>query len=134
MPLYLTEAEVADLLTPAAAVEAVEGCFRRLAAGEIENVPRQRTRWEEGFLAVMWAVDRELGLAGLKTYAAGREGARFVVLLFDTETTENVAVIEADKLGQLRTGAASGVAAKYLAREGASTLGVIGRASCRERV
>ena len=126
MPLYLTEAEVADLLTPAAAVEAVEGCFRRLAAGEIENVPRQRTRWEEGFLAVMWAVDRELGLAGLKTYAAGREGARFVVLLFDTETTENVAVIEADKLGQLRTGAASGVAAKYLAREGASTLGVIG--------
>jgi ornithine cyclodeaminase/alanine dehydrogenase-like protein (mu-crystallin family) len=74
----------------------------------------------------MWAVDRELGLAGLKTYAAGREGARFVVLLFETETTDNVAVIEADKLGQLRTGAASGVAAKYLAREGASTLGVIG--------
>ena len=126
MPLYLTEAEVADLLTPAAAIEAVEACFQRLAAGEIENVPRQRTRWDEGFLAVMWAVDRELGLAGLKTYAAGREGARFVVLLFDTETTENVAVIEADKLGQLRTGAASGVAAKYLAREGASSLGVIG--------
>ena len=104
-------------------MEAVEACFRRLAAGEIENVPRQRTRWEEGFLAVMWAVDRELGLAGLKTYAAGREGAHFVVLLFETETTKNVAVIEADKLGQLRTGAASGVAAKHLAREGASTLG-----------
>ena len=86
VPLYLTEAEVAELLTPADAVEAVEACFRRLAAGEIENVPRQRTRWEEGFLAVMWAVDRELGLAGLKTYAAGREGAHFVVLLFETET------------------------------------------------
>ena len=62
MPLYLTEAEVAELLTPADAVEAVEACFRRLAAGEIENVPRQRTRWDGGFLAVMWAVDGELGL------------------------------------------------------------------------
>src|SRR5690349_24093039 len=74
----------------------------------------------------MWAVDRELGLAGLKTYAAGREGAKLVVLLFDTETTENVAVIEADKRGQLRTGAASAVAARHLARVCASTLGVIG--------
>jgi alanine dehydrogenase len=126
VPLYLTEAEVAELLSPADAVVAVEECFRRLAAGEVENVPRQRTRFEGGFLAVMWAVDRELGLAGLKTYAAGHEGASFVVLLFETETTEPVAVIEADKLGQLRTGAASGVAARYLAREGASSLGVIG--------
>ena len=126
MPLYLTEAEVAELLSPADALEAVEGSFRRLAAGEVENIPRQKTRFEGGFLAVMWAVDRELGLAGLKTYAAGHEGASFVVLLFETETTEPVAVIEADKLGQLRTGAASGVAARYLAREGASSLGVIG--------
>jgi alanine dehydrogenase len=126
VPLYLTEAEVAELLSTADALEAVEGCFRRLAAGEVENVPRQRTRFEGGFLAVMWAVDRELGLAGVKTYAAGHEGASFVVLLFDTETTKPVAVIEADKLGQLRTGAASGVAARYLAREGATSLGVIG--------
>ena len=126
MPLYLTEAEVAELLSPADALEAVEGSFRRLAAGEVENVPRQRTRFEEGFLAVMWAVDHELGLAGLKSYAAGREGASFIVLLFETETTKPVAVIEADKLGQLRTGAASGVAARYLAREGAKSLGVIG--------
>ncbi len=126
MPLYLTEAEVADLLGPSDALEAVEGSFRRLAAGEIENVPRHKTRFEEGFLAVMSAVDRELGLAGLKSYAAGREGTSFVVLLFDTETTKPVAVIEADKLGQLRTGAASGVAARFLAREGATSLGVIG--------
>jgi ornithine cyclodeaminase/alanine dehydrogenase-like protein (mu-crystallin family) len=126
MPLYLTEAEVAELLSPEDALQAVEECFRRLAAGEVENVPRQRTRYEDGFLAVMWAVDRELGLAGLKTYAAGREGASFVVLLFETETTRPVAVIEADKLGQLRTGAASGVAAKHLAREEARSLGVIG--------
>jgi alanine dehydrogenase len=126
VPLYLTEAEVAELLSPADALEVVEGSFRRLAAGAVENVPRQRTRFEGGFLAVMWAVDRELGLAGLKTYAAGHEGASFVVLLFEIETTEPVAVMEADKLGQLRTGAASGVAARHLARSGATSLGVIG--------
>jgi alanine dehydrogenase len=126
VPLYLTEADVAALLSPEDALEAVEGSFRRHAAGEVENMPRRRTRFEGGFLAVMWAVDRALGLAGLKAYAAGREAVHFVVLLFDTETTESVAVIEADKLGQLRTGAASGVAAKFLARPGATTLGVIG--------
>src|SRR5262249_7541268 len=70
-------------------------------------------------------VDRELGYAGLKTYAWTRRGTAFLVVLFSLDG-ENAAVIEADKLGQLRTGAASGVAARYLAREGAASLGVIG--------
>jgi alanine dehydrogenase len=126
LPLYLTEADVDSLLTPADALDAVEGCFRRLAAGEVENRPRERLRLEDGSLAVMAAVDRELGLAGLKTYAVTPGGVPFVVVLFDTSGGELAAVIEADKLGQLRTGAASGVAAKYLAREGTATLGVIG--------
>jgi alanine dehydrogenase len=126
VPLYLTEQEVAELLTPADAVEAIEACFRRLAAGSVENRPRYRLRLEEGALAVMAAADLELGYAGAKVYAGFREGARFVVLLFRADSPELVAVIEADKLGQLRTGAASGVAAKYLAAEGASSLGVIG--------
>src|SRR5205085_6137507 len=55
-----------------------------------------------------------------------REGARFVVLLFCADRPELVAVVDADKLGQLRTGAASAVAAKHLARPGAASLGVIG--------
>jgi alanine dehydrogenase len=126
MPLYLTEADVETLLTPADALESVEGCFRRLAAGEIENRPRQRLRVEDGVFAVMSAVDQELGLAGLKAYTWLPGGTPFVVALFDTEAAELAAVIEADKLGQLRTGGASGVAAKYLAADGARTLGVIG--------
>jgi len=69
LPLYLTEANVGSLLTPADALEAVEGCFRRLAAGEVENRPRERLRLEDGAFAVMAAVDRELRLAGVKTYA-----------------------------------------------------------------
>jgi alanine dehydrogenase len=126
LPLYLTEAEVGELLTPADALDAAEGCFRRLAAGAIENVPRRRLRLEGGAFAVMSAVDHELGLAGVKTYTWLEGGTPFVVVLFDTDGAELAAVIEADKLGQLRTGAASGVAAKYLARPGAASLGVIG--------
>ena len=126
MPLYVTEAEVAEFLSPADAVEAIEACFRRMAAGVVENRPRYRLGLEEGALAVMAAADLGLGYAGAKVYAAFRDGARFVVLLFRADSPELVAVIEADKLGQLRTGAASGVAAKYLARSGARTLGLIG--------
>lgn len=126
MPLYLSEADVESLLTPAQAVEAIEGSFRRLAAGAVENRPRERLRLENGRLAVMAASDLELGIAGVKTYAASPEGASFVLVLFDAARTELLAVIEADRLGQLRTGAASGVAARYLARPGASSLGIIG--------
>jgi ornithine cyclodeaminase/alanine dehydrogenase-like protein (mu-crystallin family) len=97
-----------------------------MAAGAVENRPRYRLGLEEGALAVMAAADLELGYAGAKVYTGFREGARFVVLLFRADSPELVAVIEADKLGQLRTGAASGVAAKYLARSGARSLGLIG--------
>jgi ornithine cyclodeaminase/alanine dehydrogenase len=127
VPLYLTEADVESLLTPAEALEAIDACFRRMAAGAVENKPRYRLGLEGGRLAVMSAADLELGYAGVKSYAAfGYRDARFVVVLFGTRRAEVVAVLQADKLGQLRTGAASGVAARYLARPGARTLGVIG--------
>jgi alanine dehydrogenase len=124
--LCLTEEDVAGLLTIEDALEAVEACFLRLARGAVDNRPRARLPLEEGQLAVMPAVDHELGLAGLKTYAATPRGASFVVILFSVGRGELEAVIEADRLSQLRTGAASGVAAKHLARPGAATLGVIG--------
>ena len=126
MPLYLTEADVASLLAPADAVGAIEECFQRMARGVVDNAPRRRLQLEEGSLADMAASDRELGLAGGKLYTATPAGATFVVCLFDAEKSELVAVIEADQLGRLRTGAASGVAARYLARKGARTLGVLG--------
>jgi ornithine cyclodeaminase/alanine dehydrogenase-like protein (mu-crystallin family) len=126
MTLHVTEEQVAELLSPADAVAAIEACFQRMARGAVENRPRYRLGLESGVLAVMAAADLELGYAGIKAYAAFRSGARFEVLLFRADTPELVAVIEADKLGQLRTGAASGVAAKYLSRPGATSLGVIG--------
>ncbi len=126
MTLYLAEADVERLLSPDDALAAVERSFRNLAAGAVENLPRSRLRLSDGRFAVMAASDAELGYAAVKAYAALAGGARFALCLFAADRPELVAVIEADKLGQLRTGAASGVAARYLAREGARTLGVIG--------
>jgi alanine dehydrogenase len=126
MPLYLTESHVETLVEPAVAVDAIEACFERMAAGEIDLAPRRRLRLPEGALADMAAADSGLGLAGGKLYAATPNGTTFVVCLFDAESSELVAVIEADRLGQLRTGAASAVAARHLAKRDVSTLGVIG--------
>ena len=126
MPLYLRESDVEQLLSPADAVEAVGGCFERMARGAIENRPRFRIPLEGGRLHVMAAADRELGVAGLKTYVGFGAGARFVVVLFAADRPEVLAFVEADELGRLRTGAASAVAATHLARPGATTLGLIG--------
>ena len=121
MPLYLTEADVESLFEPRDAVPIVEESFRRLAAGEVVNQPRLRLLGDARALALMGAVDSGIGVAGIKTYVSA-----FVVVLFGAASGECLGVIEANRLGQLRTGAASGVAAKHLARAGARRLGVIG--------
>jgi alanine dehydrogenase len=126
MPLFLSEEDVDGLLSPGEAVAAVEGAFLRMAAGAVEQAPRRRLRLEDGKLADMAAADLELGYAGAKVYAGFGGGAAFVVSLFAADRPELVALIEADRLGRLRTGAASGVAAKHLGKEGAASLGVIG--------
>jgi len=117
---------VHGLLSSEAAVDAVERSFLRLAAGSVEIAPRRRLNLQDGRLAHMAASDLELGYAGMKAYAGFAEGAAFLVALFAVDRPELVALIEADHLGRLRTGAASAVAAKYLAREDATSLGVIG--------
>ncbi len=97
-----------------------------MAAGNVHIAPRRRLEVDEGRLADMAASDLELGYAGVKAYVGMADGAAFVLALFSAERPELVAVIEADWLGRLRTGAASAVAAKHLARDDATTLGVIG--------
>jgi ornithine cyclodeaminase/alanine dehydrogenase-like protein (mu-crystallin family) len=126
LPLYLSETEVEGLIAAAEAVPVIEACFLRMASGSVQNVPRRRLALDDGAFAVMSAADRELGYAGLKAYTAVSGKATFVVCLFSSTSGELAALIEANALGQRRTGAASGVAAKYLARSEARTLGVIG--------
>src|SRR5688572_8641565 len=97
-----------------------------MAAGQVELMPRRRFEIEGGYFAVMAAADRGLGVAGLKSYTVVEGKLAFVVCLFDLADGSLTALIAADRLGQVRTGAASGVAAKHLARSGARSLGLIG--------
>jgi alanine dehydrogenase len=127
VPLLLSEADVKSLLTMPLAIEEVENSFRRLADGAALLHSRQRLHLpSKSYLHYMAAADGVSGYMGLKIYTSSGKGLRFLVTLFSVESGDLVALIEADFLGQLRTGAASGVATRYLARENARTLGIIG--------
>src|SRR5207249_9482230 len=124
--LLLTEKDVEGLLRMEDALGAVEQGLRALGRGEATNRPRQRAGTRETTVNVMLAAWPARGYAGFKYYTTSREGIRFWVHLFDIATSGLVAVIQADRLGQQRTGAASGVATKHLARPDASTVGIVG--------
>jgi ornithine cyclodeaminase/alanine dehydrogenase-like protein (mu-crystallin family) len=130
MALYLTEQDVTNLLTMEDALAAVEAVFKAQAAGDATNEPRRRLRAAGAVLQVMSGAVANFaeykGLLGLKSYVVTRNKARFYVNLYDAESGELLAFVEADKLGQMRTGAASGVATRYLARGDAKTVGVYG--------
>jgi len=126
MPLYLTEQDVTQLLTMQDVLAAVEGVFKAQATGDATNEPRRRVRARGATLHVMSGAVAHLGLFGLKAYAVARGKARFHVSLYDAVSGELLALVEADRLGQMRTGAASGVATKYLACQEARVVGVYG--------
>jgi alanine dehydrogenase len=125
MAILLRESDVERLATIEMAIEAVEQAFRLQGEQKAENAPRRRSRVDHGFLHVMSASLPTLGYAGLKSYTSVSGVTRFAVLLYKGDG-QLVAVIEADKLGQLRTGAASAVATKYMARQESARLGVFG--------
>ena len=109
------------------AMEAVEEAFRHLATRDAANSPRSRLGLPGGALNAMAATAPGLGVMGLKTYCVISGGqARFYVQLFSTTTGELLAIIEASEMGRIRTGAATGVATRHLAREDSSTVGIIG--------
>ncbi|HXD87146.1 MAG TPA: ornithine cyclodeaminase family protein [Urbifossiella sp.] len=124
--LHLTEDDVGRLATMDLALEAVAAAFRKLGCDEAENVPRRRCQTDQVMLHVLPAAIKTLGTIGFKAYTTSKHGARFHVTLFDPKTGEMTAILEADLLGQLRTGAASGVATKKLARPDARTVGCLG--------
>ncbi len=110
-----------------AALFAVESVLRRQADAAALNLPRQRLMaGPDTHVNTMMASDSELGVFGFKTYTYAGGVYRFFVFLSDNRTGDLLAVVEANRLGQLRTGAATGVATKFMARPEASTVGVIG--------
>lgn len=127
MAVLLSESDVRSLLTMPLAIEAVEDAFRRLGDRSAQFHSRQRLHLPgNSYLHYMAAADGTGGYMGMKIYTSSREGLRFLVPLFQAKTGELLALIEARYLGQMRTGAASGVATKLLARRDARTVGIIG--------
>jgi alanine dehydrogenase len=127
MALLLTESDVRGLLTMPAAIAAVEESFRRLADGNAIVHSRERLHIPgKSYLHYMAAADATGGYMGLKIYSSAKDGLRFIVPLFNVLTGDLAAVIEADFLGQMRTGAASGVATRWMAREDSRVVGIIG--------
>jgi ornithine cyclodeaminase/alanine dehydrogenase-like protein (mu-crystallin family) len=125
--LLLTEENVHRLLTMDLALEAVEQGLRKLALDEAMNTPRARVQTDHAMLHVMSAAAKSLGYMGAKVYSTSRKtGARFLLPLFDGKTGALVCLMQADYLGQMRTGAASGVATKYMALPDATEVGVYG--------
>lgn len=117
MALYLTEDDVRRLLTMADALSAVEDVHRWHATGEAIDTPRARSRTPTSALHMLHGAVMPLGVMGYKSYTTSREAARFWVHLFDVATGRPLAVLEADYLGMMRTGATGGLAARVLARE-----------------
>ncbi len=125
--LFLTEADVQRVLTMDLAIEAVEAGLRKMGLEEAFNNPRSRLQTDHTMLHVLAASAKTLGVIGFKAYTASRDGStRFHLTLYDAKTGEMTALMQADFLGQMRTGAASGVATKYLARKNAATAGIFG--------
>jgi alanine dehydrogenase len=124
--LYLTEADVARLIDMPTMLDVVEGSFRRTAAGQVNNVPRDRAVGKGVMLHTMSAADDGLGYVGWKAYTTTKLGARFLVGLYESATGRLAALVEADLLGQLRTGATTGVAVRHLATIDADRVGLFG--------
>ncbi len=125
-PIYLTEEDVCRLVTVEDAIATLEELFATWSDPATVNLPRQRARIGGSAFNLMGAAWGAKSLFGLKAYYAGSIGARFHVLLYSARDGKLKAMIEADNLGRMRTGAASGLATKLLAKPEARTLGVLG--------
>jgi len=128
MTIFLSEADVVRLVGMDDALAATEEVFREAGNGHVTNVPRVRAPLNDGTLRITAAVLNYRGYYGIKvssTTVFGKNAGR-VFCLYQEDGGDLCAIVQVFAMGALRTGAASGVATKFLANEGANTLGVIG--------
>ena len=126
MALYLNEDDVRQLLTMPLTLEAVEEAHKELSLARAIDIPRQRTRLPQTALHILQGALPGRDAIGYKAYTSNRSGVRFLVHVFSAASGALRAVLAADTLGMMRTGAASGVATRWLARPDAEVLGVFG--------
>src|SRR5947199_3897344 len=124
--LFLTDSDVRALLPMETAIDLMEAAFHRLASAESQNQPRRRLMLPSGSV-LHYMAGADGAYFGAKIYSTNaRHGAHFLFLLYSAADARPLAIMEANYLGQIRTGAASGYATKLLARPEAARLGVIG--------
>lgn len=126
MTLFLKDEDVAQCVTMDAMLEAIESLQRHYGNGQAHNMTRRKIIAENGMLSVMGGGLFHQGLLGVKTYTVVKGSYSFQVSLYDADTGELLCYTQANRLGQLRTGATTGVAVKHLANPGNVTMGVIG--------
>lgn len=124
--LYLGEDDVKQLIDMEESIKLMEQVFANLGTGTTDNAARVRVRGEGVMLHTMSAAADYLGYVGWKAYVTTEKGAQFHVAIYDQNSAKMVALIEANYLGQMRTGAASGVATEWMARPDAAVVGVLG--------
>jgi alanine dehydrogenase len=126
MKLYLSEQDVMDCLPMTEAIGLLETAFGQLASGLAVNHPRQRVMLATGSVLHYMAAGTP-DFFGLKAYSVNaKTGAHFEVLLYRSEDGTPLATLEANYLGQIRTGAASGLATKLLSRQDSQVAAIIG--------
>src|SRR5919199_335824 len=126
-PLWLSESDVVSLMDVGDAISFLERGLLAEARGDAQNMVKTHAAWGQGAtLHAIGAVFPSEGFCGTKTWAHTEGGATPLLVLFDSETGALKAIIEAFALGQMRTGAASGVATRWLASEDAAEFAVVG--------
>jgi len=126
MAILLRESDVERLLTMPRTLELIERVHREYSTGQAIDVPRERTRLPRAALHILQGAVPSANVFGYKAYTSSREGVRFLVYAFDAQNGRLDAVVEADRMGMMRTGAAGGVAAKWLSRPDSKVVGIFG--------
>jgi len=126
MALFLKDEDVAQCVTMDTMLEAIESMQRQYGDGQAHNMTRRKIIADSGMLSVMGGGLFHQGLLGVKTYTVVKGAYSFQVSLYDANTGELLLYTQANRLGQLRTGATTGVAVKHLANPEDATVGIIG--------
>lgn len=126
-PLWLTEQDVVALMSLPEAIEALREGLREEAGSRASNMVKTHATWGDGStLHAIGAVFEGRGVVGTKTWAHTPGGAAPQLLLMDAEDGSVLAIIEAFALGQMRTGAISGLATAIMAKPDARRMAMIG--------
>ena len=124
--LYIDEQTAASLINMDDALKLVEEAFSSYSEGKSFNMTRQRMRIRKGALHLLPGAVPYKGVIGFKAYTSFRAGLIFKVHLYDAENGSPLAIIDANEIGRLRTGAATGIATKYMAKKESSTVFIFG--------